>query len=51
MVFTTSAITLAVAAGTLYSASRQLLPPEQRRALDTATGLFAVAAAAYLLHA
>ena len=51
MVFTTGAITVAVAAGTVYTASRRLLPPEQRRGLDVATGLFALVAAAYLLHA
>ena len=35
----------------VYAASRRLLPPEQRHALDVATGLFAFAAAAYLLQA
>ena len=44
------AITVAVAAGTVYSASRRLLPREQRRVLDIGTGLVALAAAAYLLH-
>ena len=44
-------ITLAVAAGTVYAASRRLLPQEQRSALDATTGLFALAAAAYVLQA
>ena len=41
-------ITVAVAAGSVYAASRRLLPPGQRNALDVTTGLFAIAAAAYL---
>ena len=51
ILLTSGAITVVVAAGTVYSASRRLLPQEQRRALDVATGLFALAAAAYLVHA
>lgn len=41
-------ITVAAAAGTVYAASRRFVPPGQRHALDVTTGLFAIAAAAYL---